>query len=91
VVIGVWTVVSGVVVLVGKNAVDWYKRRDPEHPDNLRSRVKQAREIGEIGNAEKARDQLATLVPVVERVQGPEHLDTLTKRASLARWTEKAE
>ena len=35
-------------------------------------------------------DQLATLLPMSERVLGPEHPDTLTARHNLARWTERA-
>jgi hypothetical protein len=38
-----------------------------------------------------ARDQFAALLPVHERVLGPEHPDTLTTRANLARWTREAE
>ena len=37
------------------------------------------------------RDPYAALVPVVERVLGPEHPETLTARANLAYWTEQAE
>jgi hypothetical protein len=35
-----------------------------------------------------ARDQYATLLPIFERVLGPEHPDTLTIRDNLAAWTE---
>jgi hypothetical protein len=38
-----------------------------------------------------ARDQHAALLPVRERVSGPEHPDTLATRQALARWTEEAE
>ena len=38
-----------------------------------------------------ARDQYAALVPVIERVSGAEHPDTLTTRANLARWTRQAD
>ena len=38
----------------------------------------------------KARDQLAALLPIQERVLGAEHPDTLTTRASLASWTRQA-
>ena len=34
-----------------------------------------------------ARDQYAALLPVVERVLGHDHPDTLTTRASLTYWT----
>jgi hypothetical protein len=39
----------------------------------------------------RARDQLAALLPVRERVSGAEHPDTLATRANLAYWTGKAE
>jgi hypothetical protein len=32
----------------------------------------------------------AALLPIIERVLGAEHRDTLTTRADLARWTRKA-
>ncbi len=37
-----------------------------------------------------ARDQFAALLPVIERVLGPEHPDTLAARHGLARWTGEA-
>ena len=46
---------------------------------------------GEAGDAAGARDQFAALVPVRERVSGPEHPDTLTDRANLARWIRLAQ
>ena len=45
---------------------------------------------GEAGDPAAARDQFAALLPVRERVLGPEHPDTLTARANLARWTGQA-
>ena len=40
------------------------------------------------GDLPSVRDQLAALLlPVRERVQGPEHPDTLTARSNLAYWT----
>jgi hypothetical protein len=33
----------------------------------------------------------AELLPVRERVSGPEHLDTLAARSGLARWTQEAD
>jgi Tetratricopeptide repeat len=39
------------------------------------------------GDAVAARDQFAALVPVRERVSGPEHPDTLIVRQELAHWT----
>ena len=41
-------------------------------------------------DAAGARDQFAALLPVFERVLGPEHPDTLYIRHSLARWTGQA-
>ena len=46
---------------------------------------------GEAGDAAGARDQLAALLPITERVLGPEHSDTLNIRRNLAHWTEKAD
>jgi hypothetical protein len=43
------------------------------------------------GDAAAARDQFAALLPVTERVLGAEHPDTLDVRASLARWTSRAD
>ena len=37
--------------------------------------------------AVRVRDMLAALVPVMERVFGPEDPDTVTARANLAHWT----
>ena len=39
------------------------------------------------GDAAGARDQYAALLPIRERVSGPEHPHTLTTRANLARFT----
>ena len=38
----------------------------------------------------RARDQFAALLPVIERIFGAEHPDTLSTRASLAYWTRQA-
>jgi hypothetical protein len=43
------------------------------------------------GDPAVGRDMLAGLLPVRERVLGPDHPDTLTTRRQLAYWTEKAE
>jgi len=43
-----------------------------------------------VGDAAAARDQYAALLPVRERVSGPEHPDTLADRHELARWTGEA-
>jgi Tetratricopeptide repeat len=45
---------------------------------------------GEAGDAAGARDQFAALLPVRERVQGPEHPDTLATRRNLAYRTAEA-
>ena len=63
----------------------------PEHPDTLDDRANLAYWTGEAGDAAGARDQLAALLPVRERVSGAEHPDTRTDRASLAYWTREAE
>ena len=39
----------------------------------------------------RSRDQFAALLPIRERVQGPEHPDTLATRANLAYWSGKTE
>ena len=49
-----------------------------------------ARWTGEAGDPVAARDQFAALLPVRERVLGPEHPRTLTTRANLAYWTGQA-
>jgi hypothetical protein len=38
----------------------------------------------------RARDQYAALLPIMERVLGPEHPDTLFARGNLARWAGQA-
>ena len=45
---------------------------------------------GEAGDAAGARDQYAALLPVDERILGPEHPETLRTRHNLAHWTGKA-
>jgi hypothetical protein len=66
---------------------DAYRASDdygPEHPDTLSTRNQLAQWTGEAG----ARDQLAAMLPIDERVLGVEHPDTLAVRANLAHWTE---
>ncbi len=53
--------------------------------DRLRSPA-----LGMLTCRSAARDQFATLVPVIERVSGAEHPSTLTARANLAGWTQQA-
>ena len=48
-----------------------------------------ARWTGEAGDAAGARDQHAALLPIHERVLGPEHPTTLTTRRNLAYWAEQ--
>jgi hypothetical protein len=59
----------------------------PEHPHTLTARYYRAYWTGEAGDAAGARDQLAALLPIRERVQGAEDPNTLTTRHELARWT----
>ena len=61
--------------------------RAPRHPD----RPPQPRLLDRgAGDAAGARDQLAALLPIRERVLGPEHPNTLTARHNLAYWTGQA-
>ncbi len=62
----------------------------PEHPDTLAARASLARWTGEAGDPAAARDQLAALLPILERVLGPEHPDTLRTRHNLSGWTGNA-
>ena len=59
-------------------------------PDILAAEISLASWIGQAGNAAAARDQFAALVPVCERVLGPEHPDALAVRGELAYWTGQA-
>ena len=59
-------------------------------PDTLWTRAHLARWTGEAGDAVGARDQFAELLPMRERVSGPEHPDTLAVRHDLAYWTGQA-
>jgi hypothetical protein len=59
----------------------------PEHPDTLSARHDLAYWTGRAGDAAGARDQLAALLPVRERILGAEHPDTLATRNQLAIWT----
>jgi hypothetical protein len=42
---------------------------------------------GQAGDAAAARDQLGELLPLRERVLGPQHPATLNTRSNLAYWT----
>jgi hypothetical protein len=61
-----------------------------EHPDTLTTRHNLANWTGRAGNEVAARNQLAALLPIRERVLGAEHPKTLTTRHSLAAWTGRA-
>jgi hypothetical protein len=50
----------------------------PEHPHTLNDRANLARWTGAAGDAAGARDQHAALLPIIERVLGPEHPNTPT-------------
>jgi hypothetical protein len=73
---------------------DAYREDDaygPEHPDTLAARDDLAWTTGEAGDEAGARDQYAVLLPICERVLGPEHPRTLNTRGSgLAFWTGSA-
>jgi hypothetical protein len=45
-----------------------------------------ARWTGEAGDPHAARDGLAAVLPVYERVRGADHPETLDVRRSIARW-----
>ena len=53
----------------------------PSTRDTLTARGNLAYWTGQAGDAAGARDQFAALLPIRERVLGPEHPDTLTTRA----------
>jgi hypothetical protein len=61
-----------------------------EHPETLAARNSLAFWTGEAGDANGALDQLAALLPIVERVLGHEHSNTLVVRQRLAYWTRRA-
>lgn len=63
--------------------------RIPRLADTLTTRHNLARWTGAAGDAAGARDQLAALLPIRERIQGLEHPETLATRDELARWTVK--
>ena len=48
----------------------------PEHPGALAARSELAYSMGQAGDPAAARDEFAALLPVAERVLGPEHPDT---------------
>ena len=58
-----------------------------EHPKTLIARHNLAYWTGEAGDPAGARDEYAALVPIEERVLGPNDPTVLTTRHELARWT----
>ncbi|MFI7419433.1 FxSxx-COOH system tetratricopeptide repeat protein [Nonomuraea sp. NPDC049684] len=63
---------------------------DTNHPCALQAQQTLAACVGEEGEAAAARDMLAALLPVRERVSGVEDPSTLLTHYSLARWTGEA-
>jgi len=57
---------------------------EPEDLRALAARSELAYSAGQAGDAAGARDQFAALLPVTERVLGPDHPDTLTNRHNIA-------
>jgi hypothetical protein len=62
----------------------------PEHPETLAACANLADWTGMVGDAAGARDQLAALLPIRERVLGREHPDALSTRSNLADWAGEA-
>ena len=56
----------------------------------LTSRARGCQQRYPASDAAGARDQFSALLPIYERVLGPEHPDTLTTHGNLAYWTKKA-
>jgi len=61
------------------------KEYGPGHPDTLGARSPPGR--GQRGDSAAARDQYAALLPIQERILGPDHPNTLTTRGNIATWT----
>jgi hypothetical protein len=61
-----------------------------EHRETLAARGRLAYWTGESGDAAAARDQIAELMPILERVLGPEDPETLRIRGNLASFTGRA-
>jgi hypothetical protein len=74
-------------VLQTREQVSDPEHPDTEHPDTLTARANLAAWTGATGDTAGARDLLAALLPVRERLLGAEHPDTLDTRHQLARWT----
>ena len=58
----------------------------PDHPDTLTARANLAHWTGEAGEAGRARDLFAALLPDVRRVLGPDHPDTYRTQDNLVHW-----
>jgi hypothetical protein len=71
-------------------SIDTAQGSRAQHLGALAAQSELAYSTGQAGDAAGARDQFAALLPVAERVLGPEHPDTLAARASLAYWTGQA-
>ncbi|WP_146607482.1 tetratricopeptide repeat protein [Spongiactinospora gelatinilytica] len=67
----------------GEIHADVLGRLGPEHPDTLTAAALRAVRIGQAGDPATARDLLAALLPLRERVSGGEHPDTLWLVAAL--------
>ncbi len=78
--------------VLGPQDWDTVRARDlgPQGWDIVRARGSLARWTGEAGDAAGARDQYAKLLPIMERVLGPEHYLTQSARSGLALWTERS-
>jgi hypothetical protein len=79
-------------VYVTKRAVSstTWRRHRRTASNNLIARSSLADWTGMAGNAARARDQYAVVLPIFERVTGPERTPYLTIRGNFARWTEQA-
>ena len=75
--------------LVGRSQISDAERQAREDAE-LVSLQERARLTGEAGDSAGARDQYRALLPVRERLSGPEHPSTLDARSGLARWTGEA-
>ncbi|MEV4080625.1 tetratricopeptide repeat protein [Nonomuraea fuscirosea] len=68
----------------------YHRTAGPDHPDTLIARANLAFYTGKVGSVAAARDELARVLLVIERVLGTDHPDTLATRHELARWTGEA-
>lgn len=61
-----------------------------EQPETLTARANLAQRIGEAGDAVRARDLYAALLPAMKRDLSPDNPETWAARAELAHWTGEA-